>query len=494
MLLYFLNKWHFFCGLCIQNYCRMKLYFTTPLVLGVFLCSIISTYSQSTLRLKKGVVVDSLTVPASEGVFSIYVPTSFEINKKYPILFGFDSSNKSSLFTSLFSTSAEEQQYIVAISDYAGKLSVKDKSIYVALFMKHIAALFPIQNNRIYVLGVGKDAVFNSSLPMLYPTINGVIAIGDSAHLNKKINANKRFSHIGIVDDKNFRYQRFLDTHKYLKRKKKASELYVYNGNKEFPPENIITNALSYLTLDAMQTGKIQTDSLWIADRYKKDKEIVKLLKEQNKYVQVYDELDRIRTRYSKFFKIDTLKEAQKEIRKIKSFKKEKRLKSKYHNQEIYLREAYSWSLEEDVALNQYDNLGWWQYKMNALDELRNGNEKYASNMAYRVKGFLQHRLSGYKKEASAQQNELNKEIFLNILSTIVDKQDFQSYKRIISLSAMDQDDETAIFYLEKMLQNGYKEMGELYTIEGTLSLRISKAYNRMIKKYLGTSKYFSFD
>jgi len=472
----------------------MKLYFFKTILLCVFLCAITSSYAQSTLRLKKGQVIDSLTVPSSEGVYSIYLPTSFDIHKEYPILFGFNSSYRSSSITNILSTSAEEEKYIVAISNYGGKLSVKNKAGYVELFMKHMAILFPTQNNRIYVLGFGEDAVFNSSLPALYPNINGVITIGDSAHLNKKINAKRNFAHIGIVDDRNFRYQSFLDTHKYLKRKKIASELYIYDGNKEFPPENIMANALSYLTLDAMHKGKTPVDSLWIANRYSKDIEVVKLLKGHSKYVQGFDELDRIRNTYSKFFNVDTLRAAQKEIRKIKSYKKERRLKSKYHNQEVYLREAYALSLEEDVALKQYANLGWWQYKMAAFDELRKNNEKYAGNMVYRIKGFLQHMLSAYKKDASKQKKELDKEIFLNILSTIVDKQDYQSYKRIISLSAMDQDDETAIFYLEKMLQNGYKEMEELYTIEGTLALRISEAYNMMIKKYLGTSKYFSFD
>ncbi|RKM92427.1 hypothetical protein D7036_22825, partial [Aquimarina sp. BL5] len=80
------------------------------------------------------------------------------------------------------------------------------------------------------------------------------------------------------------------------------------------------------------------------------------------------------------------------------------------------------------------------------------------------------------------------------ILSTIVDKNDFESYRKIISLSAIDQDNATALFYLEKMLQNGYKELESLYNIEGTLALRISKEYNNVIKKYLKTSKYFMVD
>lgn len=61
----------------------------------------------------------------------------------------------------------------------------------------------------------------------------------------------------------------------------------------------------------------------------------------------------------------------------------------------------------------------------------------------------------------------------------------------MISLSAQDQDNETALFYLEQMLKNGYKDLNALYTIEGTLALKMSEKYNKLIKKYLGNSKYF---
>ncbi len=472
----------------------MKVFFTKIILFLVMLCSVTYSYCQDRLTLKKGKVINSLMVPSSKGVYSIYLPKSFDMNKGWPILFGFDNTGNMSSLANTFSKSAEENEYILVVSNFGEKLSTKDKLSYVSVFMKHIFSLFPVLNERIYIFGVGDDAAFNSTLPVVYKLIDGVLAIGNSNDYNQKITPDKNFSFIGMIGNKNFRYQDFLKTNEYLKRKNIASDVYVYEGNDELPSEDIIEKALPYFTLEAMISGSIPKDSVWIANRYKKELNEVKVLKEKKQYLQAFDELVRMRNRYRSFFDVDELKKEQKEIRKIDGYKKQKRIRSKYKNRELFLRQIFTRSLEEDIAFIQYDNLGWWQYRMDELDKLKRNKEEYADHMVFRLRGFLKNVLFQFKKELSNGQSEMDRKIFLNILNTIVDKNDYESYRNIISLSAIDGDNETALFYLEKMLQNGYKEIEPLYTIEGTLSLRISKAYNNIIKKYLGSSKFFSFE
>ncbi|WP_299213739.1 hypothetical protein [uncultured Aquimarina sp.] len=461
----------------------------------MFLCSGALMYGQSALKLKKGKVIDSLSVPSSEGsYYSIYLPKSFDLNKSWPILFGFDSNNNANNITTLFSKAAEELGFVVVVTNFSKKSSINDKSKYVAFFMEHIFSLFPIQKRRVYVLGIGNDGPLNSLLPLVYKEFNGVIAVGNSYYYNESVKVRRDFSYIGMVGNKNFRYQDFFNTKKYLRRKAITSDVYTYQGNEELPSEDLMVKALTSFTLQDMLKGKIQTDSIWVKNIFKKDFDEVALLKTQGKYVEAYDELTRMRSKYRLFFDVDQLKEEQKVIRKVDSYKKEKRLRSKYHTKEKLLRQTFILSLEEDIELNQYDNLGWWQYRMSELDKLTKNKEKYASTMVLRIKDFLKNVLIDYKKDTVKEEKEIDRKIFVNILSTIVDKNDFESYRKIISLSAIDQDNTTALFYLEKMLQNGYKELEPLYNIEGTLALRISKEYNNVIKKYLGTSKYFMFD
>ncbi len=473
----------------------MKSYFIKIVLFCVFLYSGANMYSQTTLKLKKGEIVDSLSVPSSEGsYYSIYLPKSFDLTKSWPILFGFNSNNSTNTITTLFRKAAEELGFIVVVTNFSKKSSINEKSKYVAFFMEHIFNLFPIQKRRVYVVGTGNNGPLNSLLPLIYKEFNGVIAIGNSYYYNESVKVRRDFSYIGMVGNKNFRYQDFFNTKKYLRRRAVISDIYTYQGNEELPSEDLMVKALTSFTLQDMLKGKIQTDSTWVKNVFNKDFEEVTLLKTQGKYLVAYDELTRMRNRYRLFFDIDELKEEQKKIRKIDNYKKEKRLRSKYHTKEKLLRQTFIFSLEEDIELNQYNNLGWWQYRMSELDKLAKDKEKYASDMVLRIRDFLKNVLLDYKKSTAKEEKEIDRKIFVNILCTIIDKNDFESYLKIISLSAIDQDNTTALFYLEKMLQNGYKELEPLYEIEGTLALRVSKEYNNVIKKYLGTSKYFMFN
>ncbi|MDH7444496.1 hypothetical protein [Aquimarina sp. 2201CG14-23] len=446
--------------------------------------------------MKKGVVIDSLSIPSKEGSnYSIYLPKSFDLSKTWPILFGFDSTGNANAITTLFSKAAEELNYVVVVADFPEKSNINDKSDYVPLIMEHIFSLLPIHNRRIYVTGIGEDATLNSLLPIIYKEFNGVIAINNTYYYNESVKVRKDFSYIGVVHDKNFRYQYFLNTKKYLKRKSVPTDIYVYDKNEALPLQSLMKKALLSFTLQDMLKGKILTDSTWVKQAYEKDLREVELLEKKKAYLHAYDELTRIRNKYHLFFETDFLKEEQKRIKKLSVYKKEKRLRSKYHNREGFLRETLFLSLEEDVEFSQYENLGWWQYRMNELDTLIVSNEKYATNMAFRIKGYLKNLIKEYKKEDKTKEEQvLDQKIFLNVLSTIVDKEDFESYRNVISFSAMDQDYETALFYLEKMLQHGFKDIEQLYVIEGTLALKLSKEYNELIKKYLGTSKYHSFE
>ncbi|KAA1246038.1 hypothetical protein [Aquimarina sp. RZ0] len=475
----------------------MKWYVPKKSLFFIFLCVVTCSFSQDELKLQKGIVINSLGVPTKEGShYSIYLPTSFDLTKQWPVLLGFDSTGNTRNLTALFSQAAEALGYVIVVSNFSENLkTIQDKTNYVAFFTNHILSLLPIHDRRVYVFGNGEDAPLNSLIPLIYREFNGVIAMNNSYYYSESIEVKKNFSYAGVISDKNFRYQDFINIKRYLKRKAITSDVYVYDNDQEkLPPEDLLQKVLTSFTLQDMLKGKIAVDSVWVQKQYQKQQNEVNLLIEKKSFIKAYDELKRMRSWYHLFFEIDTLKEQQKRIRKVSDYKKLKRLKSRYNNQEIFLQATLLMSLEEDVEFKQYENLGWWQYRVEELNKLIATRERHSSNMAIRILGYLKDLISQYKiKSTTKKEKVIDKKIFLNVLSTIIDPQDFDSYKAIMYLSSIDQDKQTALFYLEKMLQNGYKDIEGLYTIEGTLALKISREYNALVKKYLGTSKYHSY-
>ncbi|WP_109097716.1 hypothetical protein [Aquimarina sp. AU58] len=470
----------------------MSILFSKKYLFFVILCLSLISYGQNTLTLKKGVVTDSLIIPSSGNHFSIYLPKSFDLNKSWPLLLGFDSSGNTGKTAQLYREAAEEQGYIVAISNFLEQQEAQKKVEYVSDFINHIFSLFPIQKGRIYIAGVQEDAKLASLLAALYPNeVFGVIAIEDTYFYDSRIRIKKNFSYQGIVGVDNHKYQDFFNIKKYLKSRAVPADVYVYEKDSGLLLNKQIKKALSDFTLRAMNKGRMPKDSIWVKNLFKREMKQVELYLNQDKFLNAFDEVKRIRLKYGTFFNTNDLKEKQKEIRKTKEYKQQKRLETKYLNKENFLREAYLLSMEEDIEVQEFENLGWWKYQMSELDTLILGKEKLARHMAYRMKGYVKYLVDSYKNQLIKEEENLEGNLFLNILSTIVDKKDFESYRKVISLSAQDQDNETALFYLEQMLKNGYKDLNALYTIEGTLALKMSEKYNKLIKKYLGNSKYF---
>ncbi len=472
----------------------MKLNFFKKYVVLYWLmfCVVPFCNAQDSLTLKKGIVIDSLTVPDTNNSFSIYLPKAFDMHKSWPILFGFDSSVKASHITHLYKEAAEKNGYIIVASNFSEGSKDKEKTDYVISLMNHVFSLFPIQKNRVYVTAIKKDTKLVSLLPVLYSNdIFGVITIGDSYYYDSSIKIKNSFSHLGIVNINNFRYKDLLSNKNYLKRKDVQADVFVYEGKSELPTSNIFTKALSTFTLHAMGNKRMPKDSIWIQNLFQSDLELVASYLNDGKFLIAHDEVKRIRTKYQQFFDTNFLKEKQKNIKRTKGYRKEKQLHTKYIYRESFLRQTYLFSLEDDVLAKSYENLDWWQYQVSELDTLALSKEKYASATASRIKGYLKHLVDNFKIAQVPGDKSLEKRMFLNILSTIVDNKDFESYRKIISLSAMDEDYETALFYLEKLLQTGYKDFDRLYTIEGTLALRMTEDYNRVVEKHLGKAKYF---
>ncbi len=441
--------------------------------------------------LKKGAITTDLNFPTTKNTFSIYLPKKYDQSKTWPVIIGFDSSGKTKNMTSLYKAAAEELGYIVVVTDFLEGQKPEEKANYVPVFLRYVFKLFPVQIGRVYVTAKENDAKLISLLPILYPKeISGVVAINDSYFYDYKVKMNKNLSYFGIVNENNHLYKNFLENKSFLKRKAVPADILIYEGDSVFPDQKLIHKVLSTFDIQAMLKGRIPTDSSWVKQRFQKDLDLVDEYVEEKKFIKALEELKRIRINYNLFFATDDLKEKQKEIKKLSGYKKERRLKYKYSYKENYFRDMYLFSAEEDIELYSYDNLGWWQHEMSKLDTLIAQKKPYESRMAIRVKGYLKYIVETYKMISNKMAPDFEREMFLNIFSTIVDSKDFESYKKVITLSVLDRDKETALFYLEKMLQNGYNDLDGIYSIEGTLSLRVSKEYNDLVKKYLGTSRY----
>ena len=463
------------------------------LILVLALFSLHAGFSQE-LTLRKGVVIDTLSINDSIAeTYSIYLPTTFNPEKTWPVIFVFDSNGRGSRAAQLFRQAAEEQGYIIAASNNIGEKETLLNNVKIGTrLINTVFNYFPIDNNMVYTSGFGEGARVASVMPTAFPVIKGVLAIGDVWVNVDYIKNEAKFFFLGMAGYKDHKFNSVLETAQFLKRAKLQSEFYPYDGGGEWPPADVLNNAIGTLTLGAMAKGHRPKDLGMVENLYEAELESVEGLRRGMQFYKAHQLLELMDSKYAVYGKSSQLKEKMQELRKERLYKNQSRDYSNAAAKEADLLDRYYYFFNEDVSSANFENLGWWSQQIKELQDLQVSNNIAEAEMAHRLEGELRDMAKTGFLDLKEAKVAIDPMIFTAILQTIFDKQDPEGYRNIISLSAQDGDYFTALLYLEDLLKTGYKDLESLYDIPGTLDLKMSPEYNSLVKQYLGTSKYYN--
>ena len=445
------------------------------------------------MTLKKGVVIDSIAVKDSISEnFSLYIPTSFEMDKNWPILFVFDMEGRGRQAIRMFIGAAEKLGYILAASNNVNdSLTTSQNILITGRMFNDIIKILPVQKNRIYSAGFDSGARFASVLPIFVKGISGVISCG-SVYPNMDIlDTNNLFHFIGIVGKEDYAYPEMLAGKSIMGRLKFPNQLLVFNGGHEWPNTQYLGKALEIFNLSAMAKGQSEKDEAYINDTYAQNLEEINLLIESNRLIQADNLLDEVMSVYRVLKDGDSLKRIKRELKKNKLFKTMTRNENNTLLKESFIKEDYVYYLEEDLATYNYNNLGWWIYQMGELKKYDNSKIEAEREMGKRLLGYV-NALIEDNIDIVNSGNQVDQEVLslLWMLKTITDPTDHSYYLKIISNSAKMEDYGTSLFYLEELLKKGYTDKAELYSLENTALLRITPEFNDIVAKYLKDARY----
>lgn len=441
---------------------------------------------------KKGVVVDDLKVSDTlEESYSLYLPTDFHSERTWPVLLIFDGEGRGKTAAHLFTSAAEEQGYLlVSSNNISSRKDLESNALIAGRLLQHVTRVLPIDFQQVSTAGSMTGAKAATSIPLIFDSIHGVIAVGDHWVNFNLLDQDRNFAFIGIVGDEQFAVSGMNNTADALSRLKFPSQLYTYDGSKEWPGPEIISSAVGSLTLDAMRSKKRPVEEELISSLYQNDLARVNKLMSLNQLLNAGNLLEIMEEKYAGLISTSEIRSKQDQLARSRNFAQQKREHSTILEKEYRLMDDFTYYLEEDVRTANFENLGWWNYQKKQLDSLAQRNNAEAK-MALRLKDFIKEYVRLKRLELKEnRRSTLESKLLANMVQTIFDPQAFDAYKEIISLSAQDNDFQTAYFYLEEMLKHGYEDMESLYKIEGTLGLRLTPEYNMIIDNYLGKSKF----
>lgn len=453
--------------------------------------------SAQQITLKKGAIMDA--IPVNDSIsenFALYLPSSFETTKTWPILFVFDMKGRGKQALSMFREAADKQGYILAASNNINDTISLSKNILISGRMISAAySLLPIKKERSYTGGFSSGARLASILPTFIKEIKGVISCGSSV-ANQEVLSNKnRFHFIGIVGVEDYNYLPMVNSQKFLNKLKFPNNLLLFEGGVEWPRSSYLEKAMEIFTLVAMTKGFEDKDDNFVDASYRKNlKEVSALLSEEKPLLanKLLKEMIRV---YRNYEKLDSLKLNLKALRKTKLYKAQNRSQNVAFLREGFVKDEYDYLLEEDILAYNYNNLGWWKYQMDELAKYEKSTNVFEKEMGRRLKSFVNALIADnidiVKSQASIDEEAL---LFLWMVNTITEVQNYASYLKIISLSSKVEDYGTALFYLEELLKAGYSNTKELYALENTALLRIAPEFNELVAKYLKNARYETID
>ncbi|WP_026914416.1 hypothetical protein [Christiangramia portivictoriae] len=445
------------------------------------------------LRIAKGNVTKGINIPGSQGdTFSIYTPSQYSQDKKWPVIFIFDPKGRATSTANLFRPAAEDQGYILAALELDLKSKSLDSVINTSVSMMNVVTgTFGIDPQQIYFAGMAEGAQIASALTLMNKNMAGILAINNSFVNPKFVNNQEPYMFIGIGGSQDYMVYEMENYLKFYDKRDFPTEIYYFEGKEnDWPSSSVIYNAVSGFTLQAIKDGSRPADNELVVKLYKHELDYVESLRRTRNYYAAYENLERMEEKYAQFGYEVEVEDRMKDVKRTKGYSAQKRDFKQAVSYEREQQAEYEYLLTSDVMTQNFQNIGWWAYQMDGLEKLQNSGEKAKVDMAYRLEGYLDFLSRRQFDDIMKSNAGINAKIFISVLRTAINKQDPEAYFKIISLASLDGDPETALLYLEDLLKTGYDDYEKLYSIDGTLDLKFSEEYNAIIQKYLNKSKY----
>ena len=448
--------------------------------------------AQEQTLLRGAVTETTVTNDSLDISYSIYLPQNYDPEKLAKALFVFDPEGEGTKAARLFASGLQGEDFVIVSNNHPMSSTIDSldaNADNALLIVRDVFRKIAVDKYRVYFSGLKGGAKTASALSYLFKSSANLLLIDDMYFANRFANQAQRNLAIGVIGKASPNFYPMEDYFYMLKAYGKNNELYTYDDTSEWPSAALLGTLVKRLDhLNVEHYNLKVEDSVW-QRQASVDLNTVQGLINDGQLVVAYDLVRDLKGDYRGEVDLDPIREVQRSLRRSDAYKQAKCLSRKDEVQEGLLLDDISYFLEEDLALGNFKNLGYWddrilQFKTAAQNPAKPIEQKVARRMLgyidYTVKDFLAlNRVALYDQR-----------IFANVLKTILDPDDYYAYLDIISLAAQDEDENTAFFYLEELLKQGYTDYDKLYDIPDTEFVKIKPVYNQLIESYLGKSKF----
>jgi predicted esterase len=261
-------------------------------------------------ELPKGKLVEKVECQGAAGFsYALYLPSTYQPEKTWPVLFCFDARADGMLPAGLFQEGAEKYGYIIVSSNNSGSddPSVPNLQAMKAMYDDALSR-FSVDKRRLYATGFSGGARTACDMGFKYPEqVAGVIGCGAGFPTDHEPTKDTPFAFYETIGNLDFNYYEMRLLRPKLESAGIPFKIRIFDGDHMWPPKEICTEALEWMEVQAMKNGKREKDPALIETLFKKRLEKAESQKSQGLLIESADEYQSISNDFNSLRDVDSV-------------------------------------------------------------------------------------------------------------------------------------------------------------------------------------------
>jgi len=224
------------------------------------------------LTVAKGELVEGLECRAdTTQTYTLYLPTSFSNDRRWPVLLIYDPRGRSKLAAEIFRPAAEKHGWILISSNDTRSDGPPEPNIKALNALVPELGRYPIDDRRIYMTGFSGGAILAFLVAARSDGgVAGVIGCGGRFPDGWEKHPVK-FAHWGTAGSTDFNYSQMRMIDDFLVKNGQAHRFESFEGIHQWMPVEFADQAVAWMELDAMRRGLRERDTAMIERMWTED-------------------------------------------------------------------------------------------------------------------------------------------------------------------------------------------------------------------------------
>lgn len=407
----------------------------------------------------KGKVIKKIVCNGNEShSYSVYLPSNYTSEKKWPVIYCFDPSARGSIAVEQFKSAGEQYGYIVIGSNNSQNGPNIPINDIVKNMVKDSQTKFSIDDNRVYTAGLSGGAriaslVANASKGYIV----GVIACSGGFPPDLKPSRSIPFIFFSTAGTEDFNFTELNQLHRTLDEFSIPNKLEIFEGGHVWAPEEVTIQAIEWMEIQAMRMGKKAKNGTLIDQLLKKRLEKAKsyegnLLYSYSEYASLVADFKGL---------IDTT-EFEKTLLKLKDSKELKQVLKQQKEQEEQEKNTINQFLSLKANLSNLENrTSTIQELKNLIQNTRKQADEKGLTLAKRELGFF---LANIYEEVNRliAQKDYELAVINFELALIAKPTNPRLLYNLSFIYSLKGEKKKAIETLKKAVENGFKDIDEI--------------------------------